>query len=134
VALLAATLVSFTETKPFQDAQESVPVEIVTDSQFNEITKGEKTAKEVTQTPVKADKVAEVEEKRPTPRVEAKTDVPAPPPPLKRLPDPGEANEPQPTPPQPATPPPPPKDADAPRPPKGVAAIVARAESLAVAA
>ena len=107
LALLAATLVSFTETKPFMDAQESVPVEIVTDSQFNEIMKGEKTAKQAAPTPVKADKVAEVEEKKPTPRVEAKTDVPAPPPPLKRLPDPGEATEPQPTPPQPATPPPP---------------------------
>ena len=81
LALLAATLVSFTETKPFQDAQESVPVEIVTDSQFNEITKGEKTAKEVTKTPVKADKVAEVEEKKPTPIREAKTEVTPPPPP-----------------------------------------------------
>ena len=119
LALLAATLVSFTETKPFMDAQESVPVEIVTDSQFNEITKGEKTAKQAAPTPVKADKVAEVEEKKPTPPVEAKTDVPAPPPPLKRLPDPGEANEPQPTPPQPATPPPPPKVAALPpEPPK----------------
>ena len=119
LALLAATLVSFTETKPFMDAQESVPVEIVTDSQFNEIMKGEKTAKQAAPTPVKADKVAEVEEKKPTPRVEAKTDVPAPPTPLKRIPDPGEANEPQPTPPQPATPPPPPKVAALPpEPPK----------------
>ena len=114
MALLAATLVSFTETKPFQDAQESVPVEIVTDSQFNEITKGEKTAKEVTQTPVKADKVAEVEEKKPTPIREAKTDVVAPPPPLRRIPDPGESQQPEPptpTPPQrvAALPPEPPK-------------------------
>ena len=114
MALLAATLVSFTETKPFQDAQESVPVEIVTDSQFNEITKGEKTAKEVTQTPVKADKVAEVEEKKPTPIREAKTEVTPPPPPLRRIPDPGESQQPEPptpTPPQrvAALPPEPPK-------------------------
>ena len=114
MALLAATLVSFTETKPFQDAQESVPVEIVTDSQFNEITKGEKTAKEVTQTPVKADKVAEVEEKKPIPIREAKTEVTPPPPPLRRIPDPGESQQPEPptpTPPQrvAALPPEPPK-------------------------
>ena len=114
MALLAATLVSFTETKPFQDAQESVPVEIVTDAQFNEITKGDKTAKEVTKTPVKADKVAEVEEKKPTPIREAKTEVTPPPPPLRRIPDPGESQQPEPptpTPPQrvAALPPEPPK-------------------------
>ncbi len=119
LALLAATLVSFTETKPFMDAQESVPVEIVTDSQFNEITKGEKDAKQAAPTPVKADKVAEVEEKKPTPIREAKTDVVAPPPPLRRLPDPGDSNEPEPPAPAPpprvaALPPEPPK----PEPPK----------------
>ncbi len=119
LALLAATLVSFTETKPFQDAQESVPVEIVTDSQFNEITKGEKDAKQAAPTPVKADKVAEVEEKKPTPTREAKVDVTPPPPPLRRLPDPGESSEPEPPAPTPpprvaALPPEPPK----PEPPK----------------
>jgi colicin import membrane protein len=119
VTLLAATLVGFTETKPFQDAQESVPVEIVTDSQFNEIMKGDKTAKQAAPTPVKADKVAEVEDKKPTPTVEAKVDVTPPPPPLRRLPDPGESKEPEPPAPAPpqrvaALPPEPPK----PEPPK----------------
>jgi len=119
VTLLAATLVGFTETKPFQDAQESVPVEIVTDSQFNEIMKGDKTAKQAALTPVKADKVAEVEDKKPTPTVEAKVDVTPPPPPLRRLPDPGESKEPEPPAPAPpqrvaALPPEPPK----PEPPK----------------
>ncbi len=119
VTLLAATLVGFTETKPFQDAQESVPVEIITDSQLNEIMKGDKTAKQAAPTPVKADKVAEVEDKKPTPTVEAKVDVTPPPPPLRRLPDPGESKEPEPPAPAPpqrvaALPPEPPK----PEPPK----------------
>ncbi len=113
LALLAATLVSFTETKPFQDAQESVPVEIVTDSQLNEIMKGQKDAKQAAPTPIKADKVAEVEETKPTPTREAKTDIAAPPTPLRRIPDPGESKEPDPTPAPPtrtaALPPEPPK-------------------------
>ena len=96
LALLAATLVSFTETKKFEDAQESVPVEIVTDAQLNEIMKGEKDAKQAAPTPIKADKAAEVEEKKPTPIKEAKTEVAAPPPPLPRIPDPGESKEPEP--------------------------------------
>ena len=96
LALLAMTLVVFSDAKTFEPAQESVPVEILTDQQFNEITKGEKTAKTVKPAPTKADKVAEVEEKKPTPQVEAKVDVPTPPPPLKRIPDPGEDNTPEP--------------------------------------
>ncbi len=111
LALLAMTLVVFSDAKTFEPAQESVPVEILTDQQFNEITKGEKTAKTVKPAPTKADKVAEVEEKKPTPQVEAKVDVPTPPPPLKRIPDPGEDNTPEPpTPPKrvAAVPPPPP--------------------------
>ena len=121
LALLAATLVSFTQTAPLQDAQESVPVEILTDSQFNQITKGEKDAKQTAPTPLKADKASEVEEKKPTPTTEAKTDVAAPLPPLRRIPDPGESKDPEPptptpTPPQrvAALPPEPPK----PEPPK----------------
>ena len=46
-ALLGLTLVAFSNTPPFEDAQESVPVEIVTDAQLNQIIKGEKTAKVV---------------------------------------------------------------------------------------
>jgi colicin import membrane protein len=112
VALLLATLVVFSDTSKFEDAQESVPVEMITDQQFNQIMKGDKQAKEVKPTPVKADKQSEVEEKKPTPRVEAKVDIPTPPPPLKRLPDPGEDDKPEtPTPPKrvAALPPEPPK-------------------------
>jgi colicin import membrane protein len=105
VALLAATLIAFSETKNFEDAQETVPVEIVTDQQFNQITKGEKTAKETLPKPaVQVQKQADVPEPKPRPaEVEAKTDVPTPPPPLKRIPDPGQDEQPQPpapTPPQ----------------------------------
>ena len=116
-ALLAMTLVGFTDAPKFEDAQETVPVEIVTDQQFNQITKGQKDAKLQPTPSVKADKASEVEEKKPTPIVEAKVDIAAPPPPLKRIPDPGDSNDPQtPTPPQrvAALPPDPPK----PEPPK----------------
>jgi len=112
-ALLVATLLSFSQARKFDDAQESVPVEMVTDQQFNEVLKGEKTAKDVKPVP-KADKVAEITETKPLPPVaEAKQDIPVPPPPLKRELDPGEAETRDvPTPPQRAaelTPPQPPK-------------------------
>jgi hypothetical protein len=88
--LLAAILVAFNSPNRFQDVQESIPVEMITDKAFSQISKGEKSAKEVR--PVqKADKVADVHEQRPTPPLaEAKKDTPLPPPPLKRMPDPGE--------------------------------------------
>jgi colicin import membrane protein len=100
-ALLVATLLSFSQTRKFDDAQESIPVEMLSNQQFNEIMKGEKTAKEIKPTP-KADKVAGITETKPLPPVaEAKKDIPTPPPPLKRQPDPGEAQtQDVPTPPQ----------------------------------
>jgi colicin import membrane protein len=68
---------------------------MISDQQFSQITKGEKTAKQVQPKP-KAEKVAEVTETKPTPPIaEAKRDVPTPPPPLKRVPDPGEDDKPQ---------------------------------------
>ena len=95
VSLLAVTLIAFSSPAKFDPAQENIPVEMVTDKAFSEISKGEKTAREVK--PVqKADKVADVQETRPTPPIaEAKKDVPLPPPPLKRIPDPGEDDEPK---------------------------------------
>jgi colicin import membrane protein len=119
VALLAATLIAFADTKKFDDAPESIPIEMISDQQFSQIMKGEKTAKEV-QPKQKAEKVADMTEMKPTPPVaEAKRDVPTPPPPLKRVADPGEDEKPElklepPTPPQrvaalPPTPEPPPR-------------------------
>ncbi len=134
LALLLLTFVVFSDARPLDAPQESAPVDVITDKQFNEMTKGEKTAKATKPTPPKADRVAEVEEKKPTPPVIAKVDTPTPPPPLKRIPDPGEDDDTPtpprtvaalPPPPQPAppkaekTPEPPPKpDAEVIEPPK----------------
>jgi hypothetical protein len=105
--LLAAMLVAFSFQQKFDDAQEAVPVETITDNQFSQIMKGVKSAKEATGKP-RVDRVAEVADPRPTPPTpEAKRDVPAPPPPMKRLPDPSEAEDKPPTPPAPAPPVPP---------------------------
>lgn len=93
--LLAATLVAFNSATRFQDAQEAIPVEMISTSDFSQISKGEKAAKDVRQVQ-KADKVADKTEQKPTPPIaEAKKDVPLPPPNFKRLPDPGEDEEPK---------------------------------------
>jgi colicin import membrane protein len=119
--VLAFLLVHFTHEERFADAQEAVPVETVTDKQFSEIMKGEKAAK--TAPKPRADKVADLAETKPNPPTpQAKRDVPAPPPPLKRQPDPGEADETPPTPPapppRPVAPPPPPAAKAPPAPPQ----------------
>jgi hypothetical protein len=93
--LIGATLVAFSRPLQFDDAQESVPVEVFTDSQFNQIMKGDKTAKTVQKT-AKADKVADTTQVKPNPPTpDAKKDVPTPPPPLKRLADPGADDKPE---------------------------------------
>jgi colicin import membrane protein len=108
LGLLAAMLVAFSQDAKFDDAQEAIPVETITDSQFSQIMKGEKNAREPKAKP-RAERVAEVAEQKPTPPTpEAKREIPAPPPPMKRLPDPGEAEaeaKPTPTPTPPAPPP-----------------------------
>lgn len=94
-ALLAATLVAFSDTAKFDEAQESVPVEIVTDQQFNQIAKGEQSAKAVQPRP-RIEKEADKQEQKPLPPLaEARKDTPVPPPPLKRIPDPGEDDKPE---------------------------------------
>jgi hypothetical protein len=108
--LLLATLAMVSDARKFEDAHESVPVEIVTDQQLNQIMKGEKTAKEVKATP-RVDQVAPTHAQRPQPPIaEAKRDIPAPPPSLKRIAEPTEDDTPE-----------PPKEA--PTPPKRVAAL-----------
>lgn len=83
VAALGAALVSFSSVQKFDDVQETVPVEMVTDAQFNQIMRGEKTTKEVRPEAVaKAQQVDKVSEIKPTPVVpDQKRDAPAPPPP-----------------------------------------------------
>jgi colicin import membrane protein len=103
-ALLISMLVAFSNANRFDDAQETIPVDTITDAQFNQIMKGEKAAKTANAEPHPvADKVAEAEVPKPTPPTpQAKVDVPTPPPPLKRLPDPGEDDPPEATKPPPA--------------------------------
>jgi outer membrane biosynthesis protein TonB len=110
LGLLAFLLVHFSHDEKFADATEAVPVETVTDAQFHEIMRGERTAKRADKP--RADKVADLSELRPTPpptpeppprpRSEPKQAERAPPPPTP---------PPRPEPPRPVakTPPPPPK-------------------------
>jgi hypothetical protein len=42
--LLVAALVLFSDARKFEDAQETIPVEVVTDDALTQVTKGEKTA------------------------------------------------------------------------------------------
>ena len=102
-----------------------MPVEVITNEQFNQIMRGEKTAKDTKPLPPRADKVAENTETRPTPVTrEAKVDTAAPLQEGKREPDPGRDDKPTPTPPkQAAEPPVPPipdpvKEPPRPEPPK----------------
>jgi colicin import membrane protein len=78
-ALLVLALVAFSDTQPFEDAQESVAVDVISASEFSQITKGEKTAKEARpDARPRADKVADLTETKP-PAPELKRDVPTPP-------------------------------------------------------
>ncbi len=92
-ALLVLALLSFSRTPKFEDAQETIPIEMVSMQDFNQIIHGDKTAKQV-QPKQRADKIADTVATKPQPPIaEAKRDVPTPPPPLKRIADPGEADK-----------------------------------------
>jgi colicin import membrane protein len=77
-AMLVVAAVGFSSVAEFPEAQEGIPVEVITDNQFSQITKGEKTAKEVTpdQKP-RAERVADKAELRDP--GEENRDTPAPP-------------------------------------------------------
>nr|WP_205790042.1 cell envelope integrity protein TolA [Microvirga makkahensis] len=78
VALLTAALVGLPYASEFPEAQEGIPVEIITDNQFSQITKGETDAKSVQPTPKpRADRIADKTEQRAP--GEDKLDTPAPP-------------------------------------------------------
>ena len=113
--LLAFILFGFATAPRFDDAAESIPVETITQSQFNQIMKGERDArpaKPPEQPPAPKPLVAAT----PTPRAEpAKAD---PPPELKHLDETPPVPEPPPRPEPPApVPPPKPEAAKAPPPP-----------------
>ena len=108
-ALLLAALVSFADAKKFDDATEAVPVEVITDAQFKEMTRGDAMAREVKVAPKAQKQSALVEVKPDTPTPEARTEAAATPPPaLKHLPDPGTEDVPEPPRREAALPPPPP--------------------------
>lgn len=114
-ALLVMALLSFSRSPKFEDAPETIPIQMVSTSDFNQIMHGDKTAKQV-QPKQRADKVADTVETKPQPPIaEAKRDIPTPPPPLKRIADPGEADKVEtPKPPAPAAAVPPPQAAKPP--------------------
>jgi colicin import membrane protein len=85
IGLLALALFSLSQSPQFDDAQESVPVEVLSAQQFNQIMKGEKTAVEV-KPHQQAEKIAERAELNPQ-----TSPSDAPPPPLKRQADLGQA-------------------------------------------
>jgi colicin import membrane protein len=124
LALLLTMILAFAGAKKFDDAQESIAVEVVTDSQFNEIMKGEKTAPAVRpDAQPRAEKVADITDTKLSPPVaEAKRDIPAPPP---KPADPGQDDQPEPPKPVAALPPaqsvPQPPDPSPPEPPKRAA-------------
>jgi colicin import membrane protein len=103
-ALLAAILVGFSSAPKFDDSAESIPMETITQSEFNQIMKGERDGK-LAKTPIEKPAPKPIEAAAPTPPAEpAKVEPPV----LKHTDDPG----------QDATPAPPPKPAaEAPPPP-----------------
>ena len=119
--LLAALLFGFAAAPKFDDATESIPVATVTQSQFNEIMKGERDAtpmKEPPPEPVHKAAAPPAPPTPPTPPPELKTADETPPPPIQPPPPPVQP----PAPPVQAPPPPPrPEEPKAAPPPKPLA-------------
>jgi colicin import membrane protein len=65
ILLLAAALLSFSRTARFDDAQETIPVDLMSDAQFNQIMKGEKTAAKREKPLQKVEKLAAIAEAKP---------------------------------------------------------------------
>lgn len=109
--MLAAALVLFGNAEKFDDASETIPVDVISEGDINQVMKGERTAKEEKTTP-RADRIAEKAETTPEPQLnEAKKDTPAPPPQAPRRPEPGaKAEQITPEPPKRAAAPPPPPE------------------------
>ena len=117
-AVLAVALIGLSSPKPFEDQIESVPVEIISESELRQITQGERTAKAVQEKPLpKADRVAEQAVRKPeAPRADREVEAPATP--AARPPDPNPEIAEAPTPPaRPEPPKPEPAQAAAPTPP-----------------
>ena len=105
--LLAAAMIGLSSVSEFPDAQEGIPVEIITDNQISQITKGETTAKQVLdKAKPRAERIADKTELRDP--GEDKRDAPAPP---KRPEEMKVADKEEPVAAQAAPPPPPPSSA-----------------------
>ena len=118
LALLFANLWWFSSPPAEDSMPEAVPIETISQNDFNQIMKGEKSSKDVTKEPVtKADKLAdEVEQHKEPLDPEVKREVPLPPPPKPAAPTPPVPTPP--VPPTPAPPPPPPPPPPVPQPPQ----------------
>jgi colicin import membrane protein len=117
-ALLVVALVAFSDPGRFDDLQESIPVEVISNTEFTQMTRGEREAKQVQPQPKpRADKVAEVQELKPQTNLELKREIPTPP-----------SRPPEPEKPDPAAPPSPPER------PRDLAADAAKAKAEADAA
>ena len=106
-ALLAFLVFGFAFTPKFEDASESIPVEMVTDNQLNQIMKGERDAKPVKEAPPEPPQRQAAADPQPAPT------PPTPPPDLKTAetqpPPPPPPVQPAPVKPEPPPPAPPPK-------------------------
>jgi colicin import membrane protein len=91
IGILALALISFSRTPQPTDAQESIPVAVVSSEQFSQIMKGEKTASEV-KPQQRTEKIAEDAElnAKPSP-VDSPKDAVAAPSPREHQPEPGQA-------------------------------------------
>lgn len=108
-------LVNFAHPPQFEDALETVPVEMITTSELNQIMNGEQTAKQQPKPQRRVDTVADLEEHKPAPPLaEAKKDTPPPPSPDKPNDDPGHDDTSEPV---AALPPPQPTEPSVPTPP-----------------
>jgi colicin import membrane protein len=92
LCLLGLALFSFSGTPELNNAQESIPVAVLSGEQFNQIMKGEKTATEV-KPRQRSEKIAENTVLIPQPsQIDSPKSVPTPPSPLKRQADRGQAD------------------------------------------
>ncbi|WP_156332664.1 MULTISPECIES: cell envelope integrity protein TolA [unclassified Chelatococcus] len=111
-AVLVAGLVAFSTATPFADQQEAIAVDVVSESDLRELTRGTPTEKKVAENPRPVvDKQSEKVEEQPKPG-EAPRDVPAPP----SRPQTAETEQPEAPKPPPPPPPPPPQQATPPKP------------------
>ena len=113
-ALLLVLILGFASAPKFDDGEEAIPVDTISDAQLNQIMNGEKTAKPAPEPPP-APKIEPTPPSPPQPPPQLRTaDAPEPP----QKPEPAPPPKPEPTPPAKPEPAPPPKLADLPIPPE----------------